>query len=35
MPLYLAGKCRAHAVGVAADGDNGMNRLAKKLLQVL
>src|ERR1017187_9065289 len=34
MPVHLAGKNRAGLVQVAADGDDGVDRLVQKFLQV-
>jgi len=35
MPVHLAGENRAGGIGIAADGDDGMDRLVQKFLQVL
>ena len=34
MPVHLAGKNRAGLVQITADGDDGVNRLVQKLLEV-
>lgn len=35
MPVHLAGKHRTHLVGIAAHGDDGLDRLMEELVQVL